>query len=414
MAALAQLQGSCAFDTTLSEDLPTAVVTSHPKLELCRWDVSTERIQRLSLQSRLVSANVGGFLVTLKGAYDLDVQDTRLFHNVLTNPGHQVRVFPAKVRPTCCCNSKTLLKFEGKGNPSDLLLKHRSFQCANRKATGCSLTWWKEHPFILHDEGTIIIRWKAPSSFSGGGPLRKPFSGIRSEEPGLVHKSIEAPCIKCQTAGKVWMFWRLHQKGRAADIFGIGYRYLCGSSSCPQAKEMRRLLLRGKQLIKNEGRECWFDWIDGTLFQNVWPSPQTRLSWVSMSSDAVECGFWCWEHARNWMARVTGLQRIFLECHLATAQWLFKQMRRKGPTRLRQSAESWCVAFTWDIVLWIQSSPADTENNVTGLCCLILIQLLQAPRNQECEAAETYFPGKPPTNSIILWKLLEAASKQCP
>ena len=173
MAELTQLQGSCAFDTTLSEEIDKVF---QPQWSLLTQSsssahVCTECKQRLSLQSRLVSANVGGFLVTLKGACDLDVQDTRLFHNVLLNPSHPVRVFPAKLRPTCCCNSKPLLKFEGECHPSELLLKHRSFQYANRKATGCSLTWWKEHPFILHDEGIII--WygvplrKVPSSLLG-------------------------------------------------------------------------------------------------------------------------------------------------------------------------------------------------------------------------------------------------------
>ena len=133
MAELTQLHGSCAFDTTLSEEIE--------KIFQLQWslltqssssaDVSTERIQHLSLQSRLVSANVGGFLVTLKGAWLV----------ILLNLSYPVRVFLAKLRPTCCCNSKPLLKFEGKCHPSDLLLKHRSFQYANTKATGCSLTW---------------------------------------------------------------------------------------------------------------------------------------------------------------------------------------------------------------------------------------------------------------------------------
>ena len=167
MAALAQLQGSCAFDTTLSEEIDkifqpqwSLLTQSSSSAHVC-----TERIQWLSLQSRLVSATVGGFLVTLIGACDLDVQGTWLFHNVSTNPGHPV---------TCCCNSKPLLKFEGKGNASDRLLKHRSFQCANRKATGCGLTWWKEHPFISLDEGTIIIRF--------GVPLRKVPSSLFWDE----------------------------------------------------------------------------------------------------------------------------------------------------------------------------------------------------------------------------------------
>ena len=51
-----------------------------------------------------------------------------------------------------------------------------------------------------------------------------------------------------------------------------------------------------------------------------------------MPGNAVECGSCCCkQNARSCIAHVTGLQRIFLECHLATPQWLFKLRRKFSP-----------------------------------------------------------------------------------
>ena len=161
-----------------------------------------------------MSANVGDFLVTLIGACDLDVQGTRLFHNVLTNPGPR---FSDKTETRMLLQLEAVVEIRGK-MPSV------------RSSTQAPINMQTEKPLVVAWLGERSILSfctpKAPSSFGGGclyGRCPHPSSGMRSKQPGFVHKNIEALCIKCQTAGKVWMFWRFHQNGLAADTFGIGY-----------------------------------------------------------------------------------------------------------------------------------------------------------------------------------------------
>ena len=255
----------------------------------------------ISLHSRLVSSNIGGCLVALKGACNFGGGDIQQLYTLSCESRFRDMTF---FQPNWDPHAVTWRTFVERlhsketAHPSALPLKHFSFQYPNSRAIGCNLTW-KEHLSVCRNEGSINflamgplhLRYACPSDGQfpalWGATLRRRKKRTSSDHPNSWEGRADYP-----SSQELHMLWT----GQGLD----------SSICCPaELQQPRRLwhpnigfnISKWKRLVESKS--------NALLRVKVWHSTKldhshTKQSWILMLGDAIASPFSsCKQHARN-------------------------------------------------------------------------------------------------------------------